>query len=324
MNEADHVSDSSKTLPNPGLGRKVIFIGAVLACCSGFISPPIALACGLVLALSIGNPYTKSSQKVVKYLLQASVVGLGFGINLNTVLHVGQQGVTFTIISIFGTIILGYLIGRRLNIQNKLIHLIASGTAICGGSAIAAVSPVVRANEHETSIALGTVFVLNSIALFIFPPLGHLLNLSQTQFGFWAGIAIHDTSSVVGAAAKYGQVALQTATTVKLTRAMWIVPVTLFTALLFKGKSKKLAIPYFILFFLLASILQTYIKPVAEISHYIVSLAQIGLTVTLFLIGAGLSKAMIRTVGIKPMLLGIMLWIIISVSSLYAVLHFVV
>jgi len=303
--------------------QKIFFFLALALCFSGLFSPPIALAAGLVLSLTLGAPYPKLNQKVVKYLLQASVVGLGFGMNLKTVLQVGGQGLTFTVVSISGTFILGYLIGKWLKIPQKLTHLISSGTAICGGSAIAAVGPVVNADDHEMSVALGTVFILNSIALFIFPPIGHSLHLTQTQFGFWAAIAIHDTSSVVGAAAKYGETALQIATTVKLTRAMWIVPVTIMTAFIFHGKSKKLTLPYFILFFFVATILRTYVSPIADISHYIVSAAQTGLTITLFLIGAGLSKHMLRSVGTKPLILGVILWILISVSALFVVIRFV-
>jgi uncharacterized integral membrane protein (TIGR00698 family) len=303
--------------------NKILFFAAVIFCVSGFSSPPIALAIGLVLALTVGHPYLKLNGKITKVLLQASVVGLGFGMNLGKVMQVGKQGVSFTIVSIFGTLTIGYLIGRWFKIHKKISHLISSGTAICGGSAIAAVGPVLNAGDHEMSVALGTVFILNSIALFIFPVIGHILHMTQTQFGFWAGIAIHDTSSVVGAAAKYGQNALQVATTVKLTRALWIVPVTLLTAFLFKGKSKKISIPYFILLFVLASVLRTYLPPVAAVSHYFVRTAEIGLTVTLFLIGAGLSKDVLKTVGVKPLVLGVILWALISVSSLLIILNVV-
>lgn len=309
---------------------EIIFILLLLFCLSGFVSPPVALAAGLIIALTIGHPYLRLNAKVTKVLLQVSVVGLGFGMNLSKIMQVGKEGISFAIISIFGTLVIGYLVGKWLNIHRKTSHLISSGTAICGGSAIAAVAPVINANEQEISIALGTVFILNSIALFIFPLIGHLLNLSQNQFGFWAGIAIHDTSSVVGAAAKYGQNALQVATTVKLARALWIVPVTLLTAFVFpagktadKTRSKKISIPYFIFLFILASILRTYFAPVANFSHPLVKTAEIGLTVTLFLIGAGLSKNVLKVVGIKPLLQGIILWAIISVSSLLVVMKFV-
>ncbi len=303
--------------------REIIFISALIFCLTPIASPPIALAVGLVLALTIGHPYLHLNNKATKILLQASVVGLGFGMNLATVMKVGKEGIIFTIISIFGTLLLGFILGKWMSIHKKTSHLIASGTAICGGSAIAAVGPILNASSQEMSVALGTVFILNSIALFIFPVIGHFLNLSQTQFGFWAGIAIHDTSSVVGAAAKYGKVALQTATTVKLTRALWIVPVAFLTSLLFKEKSKKISIPYFIFLFIIASVAGTYISSVAAISPILVKASTIGLTVTLFLIGAGLSKQVLKSVGIKPLIQGVILWVIISVSSLLVIMKLV-
>ncbi len=303
--------------------RETIFVLALFFCFTPFASPPIALALGLVIALTIGHPFLKFNHKATKILLQVSVVGLGFGMNLSKMLQVGKEGIVFTIISIFGTLTLGYFIGRWLKIHKKTSHLISSGTAICGGSAIAAVGPILNANSQEMSVALGTVFILNSIALFVFPVIGHILHLTQTQFGFWAGIAIHDTSSVVGAAAKYGTGALQVATTVKLARALWIVPVAILTSFVFKNRTQKITIPYFIFLFLLASILRTYLPPVAMISEHIVHAAEIGLTLTLFLIGAGLSKDVIKTVGVKPLFEGVLLWIIISVSSLMIILKLV-
>ncbi|MCL5029110.1 MAG: putative sulfate exporter family transporter [Bacteroidetes bacterium] len=316
--------DSNKKLFDRKItAREIIFALALIFCLTPFASPPIALAVGLIIALTIGHPFIHLNHKATKILLQVSVVGLGFGMNLGKIMQVGKEGIMFTIVSIFGTLGLGFIIGKWLSIHKKTSHLISSGTAICGGSAIAAVGPILNANDQEMSVALGTVFILNSIALFVFPAIGHLLNLSQTQFGFWAGIAIHDTSSVVGAAAKYGKVALQTATTVKLARALWIVPVALLTSFLFKNKSSKISIPYFIFLFILASIVRTYIAPVAEFSGHIVNAATVGLTVTLFLIGAGLSKNVLKTVGVKPLLQGVMLWIIISVSSLFIILKLV-
>ena len=322
--EDSKASTSNKNIFGGNIGlREVVFILALIFCLTPIASPPIALAIGLVIALTIGHPYLHLNHKATKILLQVSVVGLGFGMNLGKIVQVGKEGILFTIVSIFGTLTLGFLIGKWLSIHKKTSHLIASGTAICGGSAIAAVGPILNASSQEMSVALGTVFILNSIALFIFPVIGHLLHLTQTQFGFWAGIAIHDTSSVVGAAAKYGKVALQTATTVKLARALWIVPVALLTSFFFKNKSSKISIPYFIFLFILASIMRTYFVPVAEISGHIVNAATVGLTVTLFLIGAGLSKDVLKTVGIKPLIQGVILWGIISVSSLFIILRLV-
>jgi uncharacterized integral membrane protein (TIGR00698 family) len=317
---------SSDNIPaeKKNIAGKLIFISALIFCLSPFASPPVALAIGLIIALTIGHPFLHLNNKATKILLQVSVVGLGFGMNLGKVMQVGRQGILFTIVSIFGTLGLGFLIGKWLGIQKKTSHLIASGTAICGGSAIAAVGPILNASDQEMSVALGTIFILNSIALFIFPVIGHFFNLTQTQFGFWAGIAIHDTSSVVGAAAKYGNIALQTATTVKLARALWIFPVALLTSFLFKKKSSAVSIPYFIFLFIIASVLRTYIAPVAYVSGYLVNAATIGLTVTLFLIGSGLSRNVLKSVGIKPLILGIMLWIIISVSSLFIILRIII
>ena len=257
---------SGNTVFNENL-KKVIFIFALIFCFTPLASPPIALAIGIILALTVGNPFVKQSSKFTKFLLQASVVGLGFGINLGKVIEAGKDGFMITAVSITFTLLLGFIIGRWLTINRNSSHPISSGTAICGGSAIAAVEPVLNADDKEMSIALGTIFVLNVIALFIFPVIGHILKLSQTQFGIWAAIAIHDTSSVVGAAAKYGEKALQIATVVKLTRVLWIIPVTLITAFIFKNKGKKITIPYFIFLFVLASVLRTYIHPVAEISQ---------------------------------------------------------
>lgn len=301
--------------------REVIFILALIFCLKPFASPPIALAIGIIIAFSIGHPYLHLNHIATKILLQISVVGLGFGMDLGKIMQVGKEGIPFTIVSIFGTLTIGYYLGRWLNIHKKTSHLISSGTAICGGSAIAAIAPVLNANANEMSVALGTVFILNSVALIVFPIIGHLLHLTQTQFGFWAGIAIHDTSSVVGAAAKYGNAALQIATTVKLARTLWIVPIAFVTSFLFKNKNSKIAIPYFIFLFLAASMARSYFPYIEGISGYIVDIAKIGLTVTLFLIGAGLSKEVLKTVGIKPLIQGIILWIIISVSSLLIIIR---
>jgi len=301
--------------------RIVVFAALLIFCVTPWASPPIALALGLALALTLGHPFASRNSKATKLLLQISVVLLGFGMNLQKVVEAGRTGFIFTIVTIVGTLLLGFLLGRAMNISRTISHLISSGTAICGGSAIAAVGPVVNATDEEMSVALGTVFILNSIALFIFPMLGHRLGMTQLQFGVWAAIAIHDTSSVVGAAAKFGADALQIATTVKLTRALWIVPVTLATAFFFKRKSAKLTIPWFILYFVIASVLRTYIPAPSEVWSTLTMLARIGLTITLFLIGAGLSRKSIAAVGARPLILGILLWIAISCVSLFAVLR---
>jgi uncharacterized integral membrane protein (TIGR00698 family) len=301
--------------------RVILFVALLIFCVTPWASPPIALALGLALALTLGHPFASRNSKATKLLLQTSVVLLGFGMNLQKVVEAGRTGFVFTVVTIVGTLILGFLLGRAMKISPTTSHLISSGTAICGGSAIAAVGPVVNATDEEMSVALGTVFILNSIALFIFPMIGHRLGMTQPQFGVWAAIAIHDTSSVVGAAAKYGADALQIATAVKLTRALWIVPVTLATAFFFKRKSAKVTIPWFILYFVIASVLRTYIAAPAEVWSTLTMLAKIGLTITLFLIGAGLSRKSIAAVGARPLILGILLWIAISSVSLFAVLR---
>lgn len=303
--------------------QKIVFFSFIFACL--FISPPIALVLGLVLALTIGNPFPVQTKKATKYLLQISVVLLGFGINLTAIVKAGKDGVLFTIATIFGTLILGYLIGKLFKINDKTSTLISSGTAICGGSAIAAVAPAINADAEETSVSLGTIFILNSVALFVFPFVGHQLNLTENQFGIWAAIAIHDTSSVVGAAAKYGDYALAIATTVKLARALWIAPIALLFSFLFRDKTGdgklKVTIPWFIFLFLLATVFRTYSPDIILPSIYdsMVNLAKAGLTVTLFLIGASLSRETLKKVGIKPLLQGIILWIVISIVSLWAV-----
>ena len=300
-------------------GKTVALLALAVACLSGWISPPMALAAGLVFALAIGNPLSRLTQKTSKILLQASVVGLGFGMNLGTLLAAGRTGIGFTVCSIAGTLLLGWLVGRWLRVEAQASTLVSCGTAICGGSAIAAVAGVIQADSRAISVALGTVFVLNAVALFIFPPIGHWLNLSQNQFGVWSAIAIHDTSSVVGAAAKYGDEALRVATTVKLVRALWIVPLALGLALFTGRKGAKIAWPWFILFFVGAACVRTWLPQGEPVYVRLAMLAKLGLTLTLFLIGSGLSRDAIKTVGFRPMLQGVLLWIVVSMAGLVAV-----
>lgn len=303
--------------------REVIFMFFVVLCLSPLISPPIALLMGLIIAQFIGHPYLNLNHKATHILLQVSVVGLGFGMNVNSALKAGKEGIVLTIASIIGTILIGIFLGKILKIEEKISYLIATGTAICGGSAIAAISPVIKANEKQISVALGTIFILNSIALVAFPYIGHYLNLSETQFGMWCAIAIHDTSSVVGAAGKYGSQALEVATTVKLARALWIIPIAFLSTFVFKNKDTKIKIPYFIGLFILAMMANTYFPFVQNFSHYITGFAKATLTLTLFLIGCGLSRKVLVSVGYKPLIEGIVLWIIISISTLWAVLTWV-
>lgn len=296
--------------------NKPLFILLFVLCLMPFISPAIALFLGLALGMTAGQPFPKFSKKTSKYLLQFSVVGLGFGMNLHESLQTGKEGMLFTIVSVVAVLALGMYLGKRLMMDRKTAYLISAGTAICGGSAIAAVGPVVKANDNEMSMALGTIFILNAIALFIFPPIGHLLGMTQEQFGMWAAIAIHDTSSVVGAGAAYGEKALEIATMVKLTRALWIIPVTIATMFIFKQKGGKIAIPWFIFFFILAMVANTFLTIPEMITGSLVWLAKKGLTVTLFLIGAGLSRKVIKQVGVRPMVQGVVLWIFIGLISL--------
>ena len=300
--------------------NKPIFIVLFVCCLLPFVTPAIALFAGLAFALTAGQPYPKFSKKTSKYLLQFSVVGLGFGMNLYASLQSGKEGMLFTIVSVFAVLALGIWLGKRLLIDRKTSYLIAAGTAICGGSAIAAVGPVVKADDNQMSMSLGTIFILNAIALFIFPPIGHLLGLTQEQFGLWAAIAIHDTSSVVGAGAAYGETALEVATMVKLTRALWIIPITILTMFLFKQKGAKITIPWFILFFILAMVANTFLSLPEALTRSVVWAAKQGLTLTLFLIGAGLSRQVIRQVGIRPMVQGVPLWIFIGAISLGVIL----
>ncbi len=289
---------------------------------TSWVTPPVALFVGLVFALLCGQPYSKFNKKTSKSLLQYSVVGLGFGMNLQSSLASGKEGMMFTIISVVGTMIIGMFIGRKLLKMNRnTSYLISSGTAICGGSAIAAVGPVIKAKDSDMSVALATIFVLNALALFIFPVLGNWIGLDQQQFGTWAAIAIHDTSSVVGAGAAYGEEALKVATTIKLTRALWIIPLALVTSFIFKTEGKKINIPWFILYFIIAVVLNTYVlSSMPEVGQFISGLARKGLIITMFFIGASLSADVLKAVGIKPLLQGIILWLVISIGSLSYIL----
>src|SRR5215813_13233887 len=309
--------------------QKAVFVVLIVFCLSPYGSPPIALALGLVLALTIGNPFPQLAGKPTRLLLQTSVVLLGFGMNLRAVYQAGKDGILFTIATIFGTLALGYLVGKLLAVNAKTSTLISSGTAICGGSAIAAVAPAIDAGAEEMSVSLGTVFVLNSIALFLFPIIGHALNLTQDQFGIWSAIAIHDTSSVVGASQTYGPVALTIATTVKLARALWIAPVAFLFAYIYRKKDAenqaKISVPWFILLFLIATVIRTYAPSAVLPSVFdaLVNLAKAGMTVTLFLIGASLSRRTLKAVGVRPLLQGVILWVVISCVSLLAVFNLV-
>lgn len=287
---------------------------------SPWASPPIALVLGLAFGLSFTNPFLARARRAQQVLLQLSVVGLGFGMKLQQVLHAGRTGFVYTAIGIGFALAVGMLLGRALKVKNTPAFLISAGTAICGGSAIAAVGPIAHADEHEMAVSLGTVFILNSVALLLFPAVGLMLHLSQAQFGLWAALAIHDTSSVVGAAAKYGAEALAIATTVKLARALWIVPLCLATAAV-KHARAKIKWPWFVLFFVLAAVANSYLPLAARFYAEAYAAGKIGLTVTLFLIGSGVSLATLKEVGAKPMIQGVLLWIVVALTSL-AMIHY--
>jgi uncharacterized integral membrane protein (TIGR00698 family) len=299
--------------------RKTAFILAALFALSPFADPPLALLTGIILALFAGNPFPELTGRYTRALLQYSVVGLGFGMNAAEAAKAGRDGLLLTVITISFTLLVGLLIGRLFRVERKTAFLMSAGTAICGGSAIAAVAPVINADKTQVSVSLAIIFILNSVALFVFPPSGHLLHLSQSQFGLWSAIAIHDTSSVVGAAQKFGAPALQIATTVKLERTLWIIPVGFLSALIFRNRGTRVRIPWFILFFLVAMFLHTFIPWLNSVGKIIVFGAHKGLTLTLFLIGTGMSVSAIKNVGWKPFAAGILLWIIVSAGSLFVI-----
>ena len=310
----------------------VVFISLVLmlSCIppfkvwTAFMTPQVSLFFGLVYALLCGQAYPKFNKVASKKMLQYAVIGLGFGMNLQDSLASGKEGMMFTVVSVVGTMLVGMLIGYKLlKVDKTTSYLISSGTAICGGSAIAAVGPVIKAKDSQMSVALATVFILNAVALFVFPVLGHWLGLSQQQFGMWAAIAIHDTSSVVGAGAAYGQEALQVATTIKLTRALWIIPLALVTALIFKNKENKISIPWFILWFVVAILINTYLfQDYPQLGKVVSMVARKVLVLIMFFIGASLTKSTLKSVGVKPLIQGVVLWIVVAVSSLLFIMNF--
>ena len=298
---------------------KILFIILAALCFFPVVSPPIALFLGIIFVNIFGQVF--NADKIIKIVLQVSIVGLGFGINLKQALQAGSEGFLFTVFSITLIVVLGIAFGYIFRIDKIITQLISFGTAICGGSAIAAIAPILKADGKQTSVSLGIIFLLNALALFIFPEIGQYFHLSQNQFGIWSAIAIHDTSSVVGAASKYGHEALQTATTVKLARALWIIPISFVLSFLNKSGG-KIKIPYFIGFFVLAILVNSYFPAIKEVTNYVVDFSKSSLKVALFLIGTGLSFQNLKNIGIKPLLLGIILWVVISVISLFAVLEF--
>ena len=320
---------------------KIIFVLALLLSFTGLLSPPIALTVGILFGLSFPHPYITESRGIARTLLQCSVVALGFGMNLHEVLKAGRSGFIYTALGISFALLAGLALGKLLQVRGNSSFLITTGTAICGGSAIAAIGPILQANEEEMAVSLGTVFILNSVALLIFPVIGNALHLSQSQFGLWAALAIHDTSSVVGAATKYGPQALVIATTVKLARALWIVPLALATAAVKRSRSKpadstvvggdsdsnaaasngavgaRIQFPWFILLFVLAAVANTYLPAAPRATKTFFTMGRLGLTATLFLIGSGISRGTLKKVGWRPLLLGVLLWLGVGITSLY-------
>jgi uncharacterized integral membrane protein (TIGR00698 family) len=300
------------------VSKSIFFLALVLAA-TGLVSPPLALLGGLVYGFAALHPFQVESKRLAKFLLQASVVALGFGMNLHQVLQAGRSGFLYTAVSISSVMLLGLGFGYLLHVGKKSAFLISAGTAICGGSAIAAVGPIAEASEEEMAVSLGTVFILNSVALFLFPVVGYAFHMTQAQFGLWSALAIHDTSSVVGATAKYGATALAIGTTIKLARALWIVPLSLVTAMTLKSKA-RIQWPWFILFFCLAALLNTLLPAFNPAFGVLNHVGKIGLTVTLFLIGTGLNRETLKRVGTRPLLQGLTLWIIVAASTLALIL----
>lgn len=297
------------------------FIFFFILCFFPFVTAPVALLGGILFVFLFGNPMSRFSHQLTGWLLKCSVVGLGFGMNAHSALQAGKIGFGLTVVSITAVLVLGFWLGRILSLSRVTSHLVASGTAICGGSAIAAVAPVISASDDDMSVSLGIVFFLNSVALLLFPLLGHLLEMSQQQFGLWCAIAIHDTSSVVGAAKTYGDVALEVATTVKLARALWIIPVAVLSAFLFKSDKKRISIPWFIAFFIVAILFNTFFSDVTQLFNtQVVAFSKSGLVASLFLVGVGLSVQKIKNIGWQSMLLGLLLWIFVSGFSLAVIM----
>jgi uncharacterized integral membrane protein (TIGR00698 family) len=302
--------------------KKNLFYIGIIVSASGLIGPPFALAAGLIYGLSVLHPFPKESRSLSKFLLQAAVVCLGFGMNLKEVVHAGATGFLYTAISIAFALSVGVLLGKMLQVGKTQSLLISFGTAICGGSAIAAMGPILEANEEQMAVSLGTVFVLNSVALLLFPFIGHFVAFTQTQFGLWAALAIHDTSSVVGASAKYGATALAVGTTVKLARALWIVPLAIATAML-KKSNAKISWPWFILYFCFAAVLASYVPHyIPQSVEFFSALNRLGrasLTVVLFLIGTGITRSTLKEVGARPLIQGVALWVVVASLSLWAI-----
>jgi uncharacterized integral membrane protein (TIGR00698 family) len=311
-------ADLSALSAKKGNWPKLLFIAGMVFVFTPWSSPPLALTLGLIFGLTMTHPFHSFSQSLSKILLQVCVVGLGFGINLHEVLEVGRSGFLYTFLSICFVLAAGWALGRLLKVGQASSYLIAVGTAICGGSAIVAVGPIIEATDEEMSVSLGTVFILNSVALLVFPAIGNAAGLTPEQFGLWAALAIHDTSSVVGAGIKYGAAALSVATMVKLARALWIAPLALATAAC-KRSGVQIKWPWFIILFIAATVVNTYLPGGSSLYSQITVFSKIGLIVTLYLIGSNISRATLQVVGVRPLLQGTLLWILVTGLSLVLV-----
>ena len=308
-------TDSDKLRAKTGNFSKLLFLVGLAFVVTPWASPPAALALGIAFGLTVAHLYRVLSESLSKVLLKICVIGLGFGMDLRKVLEAGRSGFLYTFLSICFVLVGGLVLGRLVRVPQRNSFLISVGTSICGGSAIAAVGPVIEATSEEMSVALGTVFVLNAVALVVFPMIGLAAGLTQEQFGLWAALAIHDTSSVVGAGIKYGPEALAIATTVKLARALWIAPLALTTGIV-RHKNARIKLPWFILLFIVAAVINTYLPVGSPLYSRATTLAKTGLVVTLYLIGSNISRATLKAVGTRPLLHGALLWVVVTALSL--------
>jgi len=291
-----------------------------LACLMPVVSPAMALILGTVLGLTLGNPWGQFMSNLSKTTLKISVIGLGFGVNIHQVITTGKMAIGYTAAGILFAMVMGYFLGRLFKTEKNTSLLISTGTAICGGSAIAAMAPAIKANNHDIAVSMATVFLLNGAALLVFPVIGHWFDLSQEAFGIWSAMAIHDTSSVVGAASGYGDTALDIGVTFKLTRALWILPLTFIVASIVHGKGKA-AFPLFLVGFLLASIASSFWPALYPYWYTLTMISKQLLSVTLFLIGACVTRELLKRVGPRPLFQGVILWALVSILSLYAILQ---
>ncbi len=300
------------------LSRKSFWLAAALALSVLTPNPAFGLIAGVLIALIFDNPLKQFTGKTSKTLLQASVVLLGFGLQFAVIIKVGLSSIGITFTGIAATLIIGLILGRIFRLEKNLSTLITSGTAICGGSAIAAMAPAIGASHAETAVAMAVVFLLNAAGLVIFPPLGHIFGMSQETFGLWAAVAIHDTSSVVGAAAAYGTTAAVIATTVKLTRALWILPLSFGAAKLNKSETKP-KFQWFLIGFMAAGLIRSLIPSGEPVWNAMAAAGKHMMTGTLFLVGSVLTFSEIRKIGVRPLVMAVALWIIISVLSFAAI-----